>query len=861
LGEARTVLYVHGIGNKPIPSVLKCQWDQALFGFDLGERSRLAYWVNRDYYPQPESGTCRSGDLVELEAEPTGEGLSVKQHMQEAPLEDELAALAAEPPTPAAARTLRAMARRVEEGAARQEAAYAEAARRAHARGTAPRRAAGADVGDDANDADANGVRPGDVAAAADRLRAGRADDRAAARAAGVAAAGVGARLLPLPSVLRRWITRKLTRALLRDVNDFLFVEARRERMRESLRERLRVGGGPFVVVAHSQGSMVAYDVLSSPEFRGVDVRLLVTIGSPLGLQEVQDELKRLTGQRKGLRVPPGVRRWLNVADPLDPVAIDKSLAGDYPPNALGVGVEDDLEWNPDSPRHPHSGTGYLRTKPVQRAVRATVATGLFQPVADFVVARDVVRALENGGPRVRQPVLVELADPAAAGGRTLDAVRDEVVARILDLARATHARTAADSEAAGIATADPSDDDLRRALRLEPLRRFVSADLTREEAEALAAAVPGAADVARAASRVWRNARKTALLDTSLQTVQAAPAHSAYQATGRGIGWAVLDSGVNARHPHFAARGTVACHYDCTRPGPLAPLAEARAARPAAGDDNGHGTHVAGIIAGEHEAPAGGDAPAGERRRLRGVAPEATLFDYRVLDRDGNGEDAWIIKALDHIADTNERAGALVVHGVNLSLGGSFDQSTFGCGHTPLCNELRRLWRQGVLVVLAAGNEGFAVLQTLNGTVDANMDLSIGDPANLEEAIAVGSVHKAKPHTYGVSYFSSRGPTADGRQKPDLVAPGERVLSCRHRFAGGARASARDLYVEMSGTSMAAPHVSGVLAAFLSVRREFVGQPDRVKELLLQHCTDLKRDRTQQGAGMPNLVRMLVAT
>ena len=59
----------------------------------------------------------------------------------------------------------------------------------------------------------------------------------------------------------------------------------------------------------------------------------------------------------------------------------------------------------------------------------------------------------------------------------------------------------------------------------------------------------------------------------------------------------------------------------------------------------------------------------------------------------------------------------------------------------------------------------------------------------------------------------------------------------------------------------MAAPHVSGVLAAFLSARREFVGQPDRVKELLLQHCTDLKRDRPQQGAGMPNLVRMLVAT
>jgi subtilisin family serine protease len=202
------------------------------------------------------------------------------------------------------------------------------------------------------------------------------------------------------------------------------------------------------------------------------------------------------------------------------------------------------------------------------------------------------------------------------------------------------------------------------------------------------------------------------------------------------------------------------------------------------------------------------------------------------------------------------------VIHGVNLSLGSSYDPEVFGCGHTPLCEELRRLWRQGVAVVVAAGNEGYAVLRSTSGTVEANLDLSIGDPANLEDAIAVGSVHKTNPHTYGISYFSSRGPTADGRRKPDVVAPGERVLSASHRFKPlTPKSVVEDLYVEMGGTSMAAPHVSGLLAAFLSMRREFIGYPDRVKQILLANCTDLGRDPYVQGCGLPNLVKMLLNT
>mgnify|MGYP000479319354 CR=1 FL=1 len=110
-------------------------------------------------------------------------------------------------------------------------------------------------------------------------------------------------------------------------------------------------------------------------------------------------------------------------------------------------------------------------------------------------------------------------------------------------------------------------------------------------------------------------------------------------------------------------------------------------------------------------------------------------------------------------------------------------------------------------------------------------------EPGNAELAITVGSTHRDMPHTYGVSYFSSKGPTGDGRMKPDLVAPGEKILSCdSSRSVGNATDAAPSTvarYREDSGTSMAAPHVSGAIAAFLSIRREFIGQAEVVRRIL----------------------------
>ena len=145
-------------------------------------------------------------------------------------------------------------------------------------------------------------------------------------------------------------------------------------------------------------------------------------------------------------------------------------------------------------------------------------------------------------------------------------------------------------------------------------------------------------------------------------------------------------------------------------------------------------------------------------------------------------------------------------------------------------------------------------------GVFSAGMALTINDPGNADGAITVGSTHKEMPHIYGVSYFSSKGPTGDGRAKPDLVAPGEKIISCA---AGATREDIKEKagdcdYVEDSGTSMAAPHVSGVIAAFLSIRREFIGQPEKVKEIFLSTATDLNREKYFQGHGLVDLMRAI---
>jgi serine protease AprX len=472
--------------------------------------------------------------------------------------------------------------------------------------------------------------------------------------------------------------------------------------------------------------------------------------------------------------------------------------------------------------------------------------------------------------------------------------------------------------------------------MSVEQWRKLITAD------EKTAATEP----TRRVIYKLWPDFRVKLLIDRSVATVKADAAYRSYAATGAGIAWAVIDSGIDGDHRHFGSRDNprsstlyhpevVELHYDFTlEMQPLGDPADmdakafeelketrqrehdAKARAQALVDPLGHGTHVAGIIAGrlpdraiqaplsdvttsEDDPAPPGPAPAdsvdrvryavfeqvfeadqeGDRvfatkspkrrdvrraERLHGVAPECLLVSLKVIDASGEGRVSDVMRALVYIREhLNDDPKLLRIHGVNISIGYDFDAQMFACGQSPLCVEVDRLVRSGVVVVVAAGNTGYGNVSAWQRTTMVGLSNTINDPGNSALAITVGSTHRDAPHTYGVSYFSSKGPTGDGRLKPDLVAPGERITSCASLSrcqkmkldVDDTRASA---YIDDSGTSMAAPHVSGAIAAFLSIRREFIQRPEEVKRLFLENATSLGRERYFEGHGLVDLMRTI---
>jgi len=290
---------------------------------------------------------------------------------------------------------------------------------------------------------------------------------------------------------------------------------------------------------------------------------------------------------------------------------------------------------------------------------------------------------------------------------------------------------------------------------------------------------------------------------------------------TGKGVTVAVIDTGIDIHHPWWQAQDWDDSHN------------RNFSDEETTEDLVGHGTHVAGII--------------------KLVAPEVTLYNFKALGESG-GSSFSLIRALYHVRQVNLEAGHTKIQGVNLSLGGPVPVKSYGCGWSPECQEANTLVNSGVVVCAAASNDGYKILATISQENDLEyfptyMPLGISDPGNAEEVITVGSTHSEFPHRYGPSYFSSKGPTGDGRFKPDVLAPGERISSAWPASAE---------LVALSGTSMATPHVSGAIAQFLSVKSEFIGLPRQVKQRLMASCVDLGRDRNFQGSGMIDVLNFI---
>jgi len=269
---------------------------------------------------------------------------------------------------------------------------------------------------------------------------------------------------------------------------------------------------------------------------------------------------------------------------------------------------------------------------------------------------------------------------------------------------------------------------------------------------------------------------------------------------TGKGIGIAVLDTGIA---PHPDLKDHIGGFYDMVsdRKKPF--------------DNNRHGTHVSGIIAGNGKSSDG---------LYTGIAPEATLVGIKVLDIFGAGSLTDIVSGIQTAIKNKDKYNIKVI---NMSLGGYVKDPY---KKDPIAQAAAKAVEKGITVVVSAGNSG-----PYPGTIIS--------PANSPDVIGVGAMN---PKTNGIAWFSSRGPTKyDNLFKPDVVAPGVDITSTTNDSDG---------YIVLSGTSMASPMVSGTIALLLQKNPDLT--PAQIKEILMSTAKSVAKpgyDRNDQGKGLIN--------
>lgn len=298
----------------------------------------------------------------------------------------------------------------------------------------------------------------------------------------------------------------------------------------------------------------------------------------------------------------------------------------------------------------------------------------------------------------------------------------------------------------------------------------------------------------------------------------------------GRGIGVAVVDTGI-ALHKDFIEGGNRVIAFKDFINGRAEPY-----------DDNGHGTHVAGIIGGNGYS---------SKEKYKGVAPECNFIGVKVLDHRGDGNISDVLAGLQWIIDHRRKYNIRIV---NISVGTSskdnLDENSL------LVQGVNAVWDNGIVVVVAAGNNGPG-------------PMSISTPGISRKVITVGSFDdNVAAEVYGsgrIKDYSGRGPTPFCIKKPDIVAPGSNIISCNiSRYTtkmrnGEVNFSANEapmMYTIKSGTSMATPVVSGAIALLLSKRPEMTNL--EVKLRLRSSAVDLGMHWEKQGWGLLNVKKLL---
>jgi serine protease AprX len=295
--------------------------------------------------------------------------------------------------------------------------------------------------------------------------------------------------------------------------------------------------------------------------------------------------------------------------------------------------------------------------------------------------------------------------------------------------------------------------------------------------------------------------------LDTSRPLIGADQVASTLGFDGTGITVAVIDTGVDAAHP--ALTGVVLPQIDVAGDGP--------------GDGFGHGTHCAGIVASQD-------------RTFRGIAPGARVLDIKVMNNSGAMTPANGVTAI----TTAVSSGVQVA---SCSWGFTHADGAWSDPPTPeaaddscvLCTAVNNAVAAGVVFCIAAGNEDNDSCSTY--------DTHIRCPGNARSAITVG----ASDDSDQMAGFSSVGPTPQGRQKPDLVAPGVQIASCR--ASGTSLGSPIDAnFTNLDGTSMACPHVAGVAALMLNKTATL--SPPNVMSIMTTTTVNIGASAVEMGAG-----------